>query len=106
MFSARRDRLPRGIVRDLLAIARLLYRAELARKPDAMQPARLARLEEIGKQLRLALNLSKGEPDTMGHRAAWGWAEKATAALGEVVGAHLPVADVLRASVGKLRTGA
>jgi hypothetical protein len=36
MFSARRDRLPRGVVRDLLAIARLLYRAELARKPDVM----------------------------------------------------------------------
>lgn len=105
MFSARRDPLPRGIVRDLLAIARVLYRAELARKPDAMQPARLAKLEEIGKHLRLALDLSRGEPDTMGHRAAWGWAEHATKALGEVVGAHLPVADVLRASVEKLRIG-
>ncbi|HEU4583633.1 MAG TPA: hypothetical protein VFS67_35485 [Polyangiaceae bacterium] len=92
-------------MRDLLAIARMLYRAELARKPDAMQLARLARLEEIGKELRLALRLSTGEPDTMGHRAAWGWAEKATKALGEVVGAHLPVADVPRASAAKLRTG-
>jgi hypothetical protein len=95
----------RGIVRDLLAIARVLYRAELARKPDAMQPARLARLEEIGKQLRLALDRSRGQPDTMGHRAAWGWAEKATSALGEIVGAHLPLGDVLRASLEKLRTG-
>jgi hypothetical protein len=105
VISSRRDRLPRGIVRDLLAIARVLYRAELARKPDAMQPARLAKLAEIGKHLRLALDLSRGEPDTVGHRAAWGWAEKATAELGEVVGQHLPLADVLRASVAKLRTG-
>src|SRR6187401_2080016 len=105
MFSTRRDRLPRGVVRDLLAIVRMLYRAELARKPDAMQPSRLARLEEIGKQLRLALDLSRGQPDTMGHRAAWGWADKATTALGEIVGAHLPVADVLRASLEKLHTG-
>ena len=103
MFSARRDRLPRGVARDLLAIATCLYRAERAQAlPDAQ---RLARLEEIGKQLRLALDLSHEAPDTMGHRAAWGWAEKATAALGEVVGAHLPVADVLRASLEKLRTG-
>lgn len=92
-------------MRDLLAIVRMLYRAELARQPDAMQASRLARLAEIGNELRLALNLSRGTPDTMGHRAAWGWAEKATAALGEVVGAHLPVADVLLASMEKLRTG-
>lgn len=70
-----------------------------------MQPERLARLAEIGGMLRRALDLSRGEPDTMGHRAAWGWAEKATAALSEVVGAHLPMADVLRASIEKLRVG-
>jgi hypothetical protein len=105
VISSRRDRLPRGIVRDLLAIARVLYRAELARKPDAMQPARLAQLQAIGTMLRRALDLSRGEPDTMGHRAAWGWAEKATAALGQMVGEHLPLAAVLRASTEKLRTG-
>lgn len=100
-----REPLPRGVVRDLLGITRALYRAERARKPDAMQPNRLARLVEIGTMLRRALQLSRVAPDTIGHRAAWHWAEQAARGLGEVVGAHLPLAEVLRASLERLRTG-
>jgi hypothetical protein len=98
-----RDPLPRGVVRDLLGITRALYRAELTGAPDALQRARLARLEEIGKMFRSALELSKVEPDTIGHRAAWGWAEQGAAALGDFVGENLPVAPAVRAAAAKLR---
>jgi len=100
---SRRDPLPRGVVRDLLGIARALYRAERAGEPDAAQRVRLAQLEEIGHMLRQALELSKVEPDTMGHRAAWGWAEKGTAALGVFVGESMPLAPVVRAAAEQLR---
>ena len=102
----RRDALPRGVVRDLLGVTRALYRAELALPPPRADRVRLDRLEEIGKQFRRALDLSRGEPDTMGHRAAWNWAEQATQALGEFVGDELPLGSVLHASAVKLVAGA
>lgn len=101
MFSSRRELLPRAVVQDLLGIARALYRAERAQGlPD---PQRLAQLEEIGTQLRRAMELSTGKPDTMGHRAAWGWAEEATQALGAFVGASMPLAPLIAAAAAKLK---
>ena len=97
--------LPRGVVRDLLGITRALYRAELALPPPRADRLRLDQLEEIGKLFRRALELSRGEPDTMGHRAAWSWAEQATQALGEFVGEDLRLGEVLRASAVKLVAG-
>jgi hypothetical protein len=70
-------------VRDLLGITRALYRAEKRKRP--LNAARLEQLLEIGKQLRLALDLSRYDSDTMGGRAARRWAEKATEALGQFV---------------------
>lgn len=104
MHPSNRDRLPRGVVRDLLGITRALYRAELAAGGN---PVRLQLLADVGKMLRSALDLSKVQPDTMGHRAAWMWAAKGAAALGEFVGAsaETTLATVLRASSAKLRTG-
>jgi hypothetical protein len=56
--------------------------------------------------VRTALELSRVEPDTICHRAAEGWAGKATAALGEYDRANeTSLAAVLRASSEKLRTG-
>jgi hypothetical protein len=102
----KRSQLPRGVVRDLLGITRALYRAELAAGGN---PVRLQALVDVGRMLRTALELSRTEPDTIGHRAAWGWAGKATAALGDFVatgdGPALALAAVLRASTEKLRTG-
>jgi hypothetical protein len=46
---------PREVVRDLLGITRALYRAEIAKLHA--DPGRRARLEEIGKQYRNALEL-------------------------------------------------
>jgi hypothetical protein len=93
------------VVRDLLGITRALYRAELALPPPRADRLRLDQLEEIGKLFRRALALSRGEPDTMGHRAAWSWAEQATLALGEFVGEELRLGAVLRASAVKLVGG-
>lgn len=96
------DPFPRQAVRDLLGIVRGLYRAERASElPDAR---RLEKLEEVGTQYRLALELGiKCEPDTVGGRAARGWAEKATATLGEVVAESALVASAVRATAAKLR---
>jgi hypothetical protein len=90
-------------VRDLLGITRVLYRAELALPPPRASRLRLDRLEEIGKQFGRALDLSRGDPDTMGHRAAWSWAEQATRALGEFVGEEMPLGPVLQAAAKRLR---
>jgi|SRR5688572_32944947 len=103
MLNARRTRLPRETVRDLLGITRALYRAELALPPPRADKLRLDRLEEIGCWYRQALQLSRGEPDTMGHRAAWGWTEKATAALCEFVGDEMRLQSALRAAAQRLR---
>lgn len=113
--------LPREIVRDLLAITRALHRAELgvgapnADPPNASPPgsapppevsARLARLEEIGHMLRQALELSRVEPNTLGHRAAWSWADKGTTALGDFVATtDAKLGPVVRAAADKLKAG-
>lgn len=99
----RRGPLPREVVRDLLGITRALYRAELALPPPRADALRLAKLAEIGTHFRRALDLSKGEPDTMGHRAAWSWAERATVALADFVGETMTVAPAVRAAAAKLR---
>jgi hypothetical protein len=84
-----RTRLPLETVRDLLGIARVLYRSA---KSDPATPAeRLAALEHIGKELRAAIDLArKCEPDTLGHRAAWSRADKATQQLCGLVGTEIP----------------
>lgn len=104
MRSNHYGQLPRETVRDLLGITRALYRAERALPPTEADALRLARLAEIGTQLRSALDLSKGEPDTMGHRSAWMWAEKGAAALGQFVGETMPMAPAVRAAAAKLQS--
>ena len=56
--------------------------------------------------LRQALELSRVEPDTIGHRAAWGWAEKGTAALGDFVASiDAKLEPVVRAAAERLKAG-
>jgi hypothetical protein len=88
-------------VRDLLGITRALYRAELAADLPLAE-TRCAQLQEIGKQYRLALELADAGSGTMGSRAAWGWAEKATAALGEFVDGSADLGLMVSASAAKL----
>jgi hypothetical protein len=104
MPPSNRDRLPRGVVRDLLGITRALYRAELA---AGGSPVRLQTLTDVGTMLNSALELSKVAPDTMGHRAAWAKAERAVVDLADFVAASdaPDLAAMLKASAVKLRTG-
>lgn len=77
--------LPRDVVRDLLGIARALYRE---RNEAGAAHAELVMIESAGKALTTALDLSRAEPDTVGHRAAWGWADKGLAQLAECLRIH------------------
>ena len=95
---------PREVVRDLLGITRALFRAERAQA--APDPSRLARLQDIGTQYRRALDMAgKYGPDTMGGRAAFNWAEKATASLGQYVADCEPIAVAVAATAVRLKRG-
>ena len=77
--------LPRDTVRDLLGIARALY---VVRENQGAQPSELDRIREVSAWLVDALELSRTAPDTLGHRAAWAKAERATSVLSELLLAH------------------
>lgn len=88
--------LPTEVVRDLLAIVKVLYRGET-------DDARRGELVEIGKLYRLALQLAKAGPGTLGGKAAWKWADDATERLGKLVDDSTPLRPGLQATAGKLR---
>jgi len=77
--------LPRETVRDLLGIARALY---VVRDNQGALPSELDRIREVSAWLIDALELSRTAPDTLGHRAAWAKAERATSVLTELLLAH------------------
>lgn len=77
--------LPKDTVRDLLGIARALY---VVRDNQGALPNELDRIREVSAWLVDALELARTAPDTLGHRAAWAKAERATAALTELLLAH------------------
>lgn len=75
--------LPLADLRDLLGIARAMYRA--AQAEDAPDAAQLQALEGIGKTLRAVLGAAASHPGTNAHIEAWMEAERATKALRELV---------------------
>lgn len=77
--------LPRDTVRDLLGIARALY---VVRDNQGAQQAELDRIREVSAWLVDALELSRTAPDSLGHRAAWAKAERATSKLTELLIMH------------------
>lgn len=93
--------LPRETVRDLLGIARLLYRLRLEQDPRDV--VRLQALEDVGKDLRSALELGRSHPGTIQHDDAWRAAERATRALGELVGDDMPLAPIVRAAAARVK---
>jgi hypothetical protein len=97
----RTEKLPRETVRDLLAIARGLYAMRRAAGADDSE---LAKLADAGKHFAEALDLSRTEPDTVGHRAAWSWAEKGLEALASALaGDDVPVASFVAQWAAKLK---
>jgi hypothetical protein len=79
----RRDPLPRMLIEDLLAIARMLFRSWRARRAP---PQKLRELTGVGQKLRRALELSRMPVSTTQHAEAWQLAEEATEELGRLVG--------------------
>ena len=77
--------LPRETVRDLLGIARALY---VVRDNQGGPPAELDRIREVSAWLIDALELSRTAPGSLGHRAAWAKAERATAVLTDLLLTH------------------
>ena len=77
--------LPKETIRDLLGIARALF---VVRDGERAPKAELDRIREVSAWLVDALELARTRPDTLGHRAAWFKAERATAALTELLLAH------------------
>jgi len=96
-----RDKLPLEVVRDLLGITRAMF---LAARKDIALAHQLDELTAIGKKLRLAFDLArKTDPDTLGHRAAWGHAEEATTRLMKLMTTTALLFPVVEASVVRFR---
>jgi hypothetical protein len=93
---ARPGALPTRVVRDLLGIARVLYRT-------ATTDAERAELAEVGRLLKLALELAKPGPGTLGNDAAWGWAEQAATRLGAFIARGAQIEPAVEAVAARLR---
>jgi hypothetical protein len=91
---------PLEVARDLVAITRALYRAELAASPPNRR--NVEALEQIGQELNLAIDLGKNSAGSLGCRAAWVWAEQATTKLGELV-SNMQVLPAVRATVARMK---
>ncbi len=95
-----RARLPAKAVRDLIGIVRCLYFVWHDRGVEA---GRLEELIAVGRELRDCLDLAqRTEPDTLGHRAAWSRAERATATLGAMIAHEEAIAPVVAAAVKRV----
>lgn len=87
-------------MRDLIGIARLLYRTwSSANRGDTRLPTLVA----IGKDLQQSLALSRGtKPGTKRHREAWELAEVATRRLGYIVDAYVGVKPLITAAFDRV----
>jgi hypothetical protein len=80
---------PAQTVRDLIGIARLLYRTWHGSNAT---DSRVPELVAIGKDLQIAQTLAAAsKPDTRRHRDAWELAEVTTHRLGGILDAHVAV---------------
>jgi hypothetical protein len=86
---------PTETVRDLIGLARLLYRTWAINREDTRLPTLVA----IGKDLQQSLVLAQNsKPDTRQHRQAWELAEVATRKLGYIVDAYVGVKPLITAA--------
>jgi hypothetical protein len=85
-------------VRDLIGIARLLYRTWRAANPS---DTRLPELVAIGKDLRTAATMASAtKVGTRRHRDAWELAETATHRLGGILDAYVAVKPLVASAFG------
>lgn len=88
---------PAQTVRDLIGIARLLYRTWRAANGGDV---RLPSLVGIGKDLQSALSMAaRSKPGTRGHREAWQLAELATHRLVGILDAFVGVRPLITAAL-------
>lgn len=89
---------------DLIAICRLLYAKERA---AGGHPMKLQQIADIGRKLKVALDLCKSGQDNMGMRAAWSYADDAVEALGELLKEEraLPLLETVGARMLRLKRG-
>jgi len=60
-------------------------------------------LAEVGEKLKLALKLGRGDPETLGHKAAWSHAEEATSRLMRLITLDTRLAPTVEAAVIRIR---
>src|SRR5687768_85017 len=83
MLSRRDDPIPLHALRDMLGIVRSIYAAE---KAEGAPEHRLNRIKTVGRGLKDAITMARqATPGTVSHYAAWQAAEKATAAVCDLV---------------------
>ncbi len=73
-----------------------------AARKHAGQLGALPELEEIGRKLALALKLGRGNPDTLGHRAAWTHADDAASRLMRLLTLEARVAPTVEAAARRI----
>ena len=84
---------PAQTVRDLIGIARLLYRTW---RGASSGDTRLSELVAIGKDLQASLTMAAAsKPGTRRHRQAWELAEVATHRLGGILDAYVAVKPLI-----------
>jgi hypothetical protein len=103
MPAENRGPFPLEKARDLLGIARALYRYELALPPPRASRLRKEELITIGKHFREAFELgTRCERGTMGRKAAWGWLQKACKELEEFVAKDALLYEFVHATVREI----
>ena len=100
MRAPRNTPFPFEAARDLLGIVRAMYAAARA---DGAGERRLANLRDIGRELRVAIDLAiEASPGTLGHAAAWDRAEQATRRLTELIDCTTPLEPAVNAAAARL----
>lgn len=74
-----------------------------AKKGEGAPAWVLEELQAIGEKLKLALELGRKDPDTLGHRAAINHAEDACARLTRLITHETPLAPTLEAAAVRVR---
>lgn len=94
--------MPKELVMDLIAITRLLCANEQA---GDGHPVKLQEIADIGRSLKIALDMTKCSPGSMGQGVAWERTEKALEELGALLkGQEIqPLLDTLGSRMSKMK---